>query len=100
MIFTIISTLLLALFGYQSFSAPWQAPSYVDFFEGYATSALEDQGQPCPLPTTRYSIHTGQVACYPSSGGIWMSELDALELQYLGIDRFLSTERPDVPKEK
>ncbi|KAH7133018.1 hypothetical protein EDB81DRAFT_807478 [Dactylonectria macrodidyma] len=110
MIFTIISILLMALFSYHSFASyssilPFSAPSQESDLsdstsEGFASSALEHQGQPCPLPTTRYSIHTGQAACYPSSGGIWVSELDALELQYLDIDRFSSTERPDVPKEE
>ncbi|KAF4987293.1 hypothetical protein FDECE_15495, partial [Fusarium decemcellulare] len=97
MIFTITSILLMVLFSYRSFasyssilpfSAPLQEPDLSSSTsEGFASSAVEHQGQPCPLPTTRYSIHTGQAACYPSSGGIWMSELDALELQYLDIDR-------------
>lgn len=100
-VFTIISIPLIALFSHRSFASyssilPFSAPS-----QEYSTSnALEHQSRPCPLPTTRYSIHTGQAACYPSSGGIWLSELDALELQYLGIDRLSSTERPDVPKEE
>ncbi len=48
----------------------------------------------CALPTTtRYSIHTGQTTCYPSSGGIWMSDLGPVELQYLGINRFNTTLR-------
>ncbi|KAL4937097.1 hypothetical protein BDV06DRAFT_203620 [Aspergillus oleicola] len=109
MTFTIISILLMA-FSYKSFTSsssilPFSASSQESDLSdstsgGSANSALEHQGQPCPLPTTRYSIHTGQAACYPSSGGIWMSELDALELQYLHLDRFSSTERPDVPKEE
>ncbi|RSL39075.1 hypothetical protein CEP53_014339 [Fusarium sp. AF-6] len=104
LILTIISSLLIALFIYYPFASyssilPFSAPSQESDLSD-SPSALEHQSQPCPLPTTRYSIHTGQAACYPSSGGIWVSELDALELQYLGIDRFSSTERPDVPKEE
>ncbi|KAF7594439.1 hypothetical protein BBP40_009261 [Aspergillus hancockii] len=47
----------------------------------------------CSLPTTRYDINSGQAACYPSSGGIWMTIIGPLELQYLDINRFESTER-------
>ncbi|KAJ5890738.1 uncharacterized protein N7473_006966 [Penicillium subrubescens] len=47
----------------------------------------------CSLPTTRYDIQTGITACYPSSGGIWLADLGPVELQYLGINRFDSTER-------
>lgn len=109
-VFTIILILIIALFSYSSFTPYLQIPSFSTPSQesilshstsgGAASSATEYQGQPCPLPTTRYSIHTGQAACYPSSGGIWISELDALELQYLGIDRFSSTERPDIPQEE
>ncbi|RSL87556.1 hypothetical protein CEP52_015493 [Fusarium oligoseptatum] len=104
LILTIISSLLIGLFIHYPFASyssilPFSALSQESDLSD-SPSALKHQGQPCPLPTTRYSIHTGQAACYPSSGGIWVSELDALELQYLGIDRFSSTERPDVPKEE
>ncbi|RDW93726.1 uncharacterized protein DSM5745_01048 [Aspergillus mulundensis] len=47
----------------------------------------------CTLPTTRHSITTGLTSCYPSSGGIWVSELGPLELQHLSINRFDSSER-------
>jgi hypothetical protein len=47
----------------------------------------------CSLPTTHYNIQTGITACYPSSGGIWLANLGPVELQYLGINRFDSTER-------
>lgn len=53
----------------------------------------ERQKLACSLPTARYDIDTNHVACYPSSGGIWMAELGPVELQYLGINRFESTER-------
>ncbi|KAL4789705.1 hypothetical protein BDV19DRAFT_373708 [Aspergillus venezuelensis] len=103
--FTILSLVLLVLFSYKSFtssasilpfSAPWQE-SLSDTSESpHEEHVRLSERQPCPLPTTRYSIHTGQAACYPSSGGIWLSDLGPLELQYLGIDRFASTARPDV----
>jgi hypothetical protein len=32
-------------------------------------------------------------ACYPSTGGIWLADLGPVELEYLGINRFGSTER-------
>ena len=57
---------------------------------------VRDDSRPtsdCRLPTARYDIYTGQAACYPSSGGIWMAELGPLELQHLKINRFESTER-------
>lgn len=47
----------------------------------------------CPLPTARYDLDTGFAACYPASGGVWMAELGPLDLQYLDIPRFKSTER-------
>ncbi|KAL4967853.1 uncharacterized protein BDV14DRAFT_197493 [Aspergillus stella-maris] len=107
--FTILSLVLLVLFSYKSFTdssfiSPFSAPSQESLSD---TSGSPDEEharlydrQPCPLPTTRYSIHTGQAACYPSSGGIWLSELGPLELQHLGLDRFSSTERPDISKEE
>lgn len=42
----------------------------------------------CDLPTTRFNPANGMVFCYPSSGGLWMTSLDAVLLQYLEIDRF------------
>ncbi|KAL4951890.1 hypothetical protein BDW69DRAFT_168983 [Aspergillus filifer] len=107
--FMILSLALLTLFSYRSLTGssiipPFSAPSQEslpDTSESpYDEYVRPYERQPCPLPTTRYSIHTGQTACYPSSGGIWLSELGPLELQYLGLDRFSSTERPDVSKEE
>lgn len=42
----------------------------------------------CDPPTTRFNLDMGRVFCYPSSGGVWMKSLDAVLLQYLGVDRF------------
>lgn len=106
---TMLFFLLMALFSYKSFARsssilPFSAPSQESISETSEPTnedyVLPDERRPCPLPTTRYSIHTGQAACYPSSGGIWLSDLGPLELQYLGIDRFSSTERPDWSKEQ
>ncbi|KAF3385483.1 hypothetical protein F1880_001728 [Penicillium rolfsii] len=47
----------------------------------------------CILPNARYNVKTGITACYPSSGGIWLANIGPVELQYLGINRFDSTER-------
>ncbi|KAJ5389394.1 uncharacterized protein N7496_000462 [Penicillium cataractarum] len=47
----------------------------------------------CYFSTKRYDIQSGMTACYPTSGGIWLAELGPVELQYLGINRFDSTER-------
>ncbi|KAJ5464752.1 uncharacterized protein N7458_000438 [Penicillium daleae] len=54
----------------------------------------------CSLPTTRYDIQTGKTSCYPSSGGIWLADLGPVELQYLGINRFDSTERSENQSEE
>ncbi|KAI9150628.1 FAD-dependent monooxygenase asL4 [Paramyrothecium foliicola] len=105
-----VSIFLMAFFSYN-FSTSYssillRSASLQESGHSYSTSSesadsdLEHQGQPCPLPTYRYSIQTGLAACYPSSGGIWMSDLDAVELQYLEIDRFSSTERPDISQEE
>ncbi|KAL4931666.1 uncharacterized protein BDV17DRAFT_256215 [Aspergillus undulatus] len=102
---TTITILLLAFFSYiswhyqspdLSFSASIREP---DLSGGSANSVIETEGHPCPLPSTRYSIRTRQATCYPSSGGVWLSELGPLELQHLGINRFASTDRPDLSKE-
>ncbi|OOQ85835.1 hypothetical protein PEBR_24036 [Penicillium brasilianum] len=47
----------------------------------------------CYQITTRYNIQTGMTACYPSSGGIWLADLGPVELPFLEIHRFDSTER-------
>lgn len=47
----------------------------------------------CSMPISRYSLITGMTSCYPSSGGIWTAKLGPVELLYLGIDRFESSER-------
>jgi hypothetical protein len=63
-----------------------------DLFAG-----IPQNGQPpditCHISTTRYKIQTGMTACYPSSGGIWLADLGRMELHYLEINRFDSTER-------
>ncbi|KAL4911095.1 hypothetical protein BDW74DRAFT_172546 [Aspergillus multicolor] len=61
-------------------------------FDGGSDVAIQTVPK-CALPSTRYSITTGLTSCYPSSGGIWVSELGPLELQYLGIHRFDTSER-------
>ncbi|KAL4922834.1 hypothetical protein BDW62DRAFT_171836 [Aspergillus aurantiobrunneus] len=44
-------------------------------------------------PITRFNPQTDQTACYPSSGGIWISHLGPVELQQLQINRFETSTR-------
>ncbi|KAJ5086516.1 hypothetical protein NUU61_007823 [Penicillium alfredii] len=70
-----------------------QSPLSPDTDSSSGSDSTASPTHNCLLPITRYDIYTGQVACYPSSGGIWMAELGPLELQHLNINRFESTER-------
>lgn len=107
LIFLGVSVLLLVLIVNDNLSVPFVAggSSLFRFFpirpqpaQTAQTSSAYPDEQPgvndnCRLPTARYDIYTNKAACYPSSGGIWMVELDALELRHLNINRFESTER-------
>ncbi|KAL4811262.1 hypothetical protein BDV18DRAFT_128993, partial [Aspergillus unguis] len=85
------SIILLGSFVYKSSGGP-HAPA-IGEVDDSQLGMVHVEKHECPLLTTRYSIRTGQTACYPSSGGIWMAELGPIELQHLGIARFQSTER-------
>ncbi|GMG17576.1 unnamed protein product [Aspergillus oryzae var. brunneus] len=88
----VTSISLLALILYQTLYGHHIYPTkHPPSFNEVTSIGIADHN--CSLPTARYDISTGRAACYPSSGGIWMAELSALELQYLNIDRFNSSER-------
>ena len=58
----------------------------------------------CDPPTLRFNPNQSPflktVYCYPSSGGAWIASLTAVELSYLGIDRFNTSYRfPDQTAE-
>ncbi|KAI9802129.1 MAG: hypothetical protein M1833_002050 [Piccolia ochrophora] len=44
-------------------------------------------------PDKRWDLETGQAACWPSTGGVWIKSMTPVELFYTGLDRF-----NDVPK--
>ncbi|OJJ08895.1 hypothetical protein ASPVEDRAFT_48025 [Aspergillus versicolor CBS 583.65] len=91
-IFIVSSIILVLLLIYRPaavFSGPKKIAEATQISIKPNTGPQDD----CELPTTRYSIYTGQTACYPSSGGIWVSDLGPVELQYLGINRFNTTLR-------
>jgi hypothetical protein len=51
-----------------------------------------------PEPTNRSTLtpHGAKVACWPSSGGIWIKHVDLLDMHFLGLDCFSNTPRqPD-----
>jgi hypothetical protein len=82
-------------YGGSTYSTDTQAAEKTDLFAGPSSKRpnINSPNSRCSLPTTRYNIQTGITACYPSSGGIWIADLGPVELQYLGINRFDSTER-------
>jgi len=51
-------------------------------------------------PIMRSEVPYGGASCWPSTGGIWMKELDAVEMAYLGIDRFNNVPRAADPVEE
>ncbi|PGG99366.1 hypothetical protein AJ79_08560 [Helicocarpus griseus UAMH5409] len=53
-----------------------------------------------PEETHRFDSATGNVACWPSTGGIWVSSLHPVEVQYLSIDRFSVVERSSEQEEE
>lgn len=55
----------------------------------------------CPFhPIKRYELGYDIVACWPSTGGVWVKKLSPVEMQYLGVDRFADTERSTDPAEE
>jgi hypothetical protein len=45
-------------------------------------------------PNKRYDLNTNKLACWPSTGGVWIrSQTTPAELLWLGIDRFSNTNR-------
>lgn len=51
-------------------------------------------------PISRYDLAYDQVACWPSTGGVWIKHLSPVEMQYLGLDRFADAERSADPAEE
>ncbi|KAL4887518.1 hypothetical protein BJY04DRAFT_176127 [Aspergillus karnatakaensis] len=103
-VLVLVSTVSLFIFGYKSFHSNTGSQHLISGDSNHLLNVLDHDSavskHPCPLPTARYDILTGHAACYPSSGGIWMAELGPLELEYLGINRFESTERAPVQKDE
>ncbi|KAE8133952.1 hypothetical protein BDV38DRAFT_273910 [Aspergillus pseudotamarii] len=88
----VTSISLLALISYQTLHGDRIYPTkHTSSLNEVLSIGIADHN--CSLPTARYDISTGRAACHPSSGGIWMVELSALELQYLNINCFNSPER-------
>lgn len=55
-----------------------------------------------PIPTIRSRLtrYGALVACWPSSGGIWIKHADPVEMKFLGLDRFRDTKKMyDAKKE-
>jgi hypothetical protein len=52
-----------------------------------------------PLPTRRSTIlpHGARVACWPSTGGIWIKQVPPVELTYMSLSHTNDTLRPDPP---
>jgi hypothetical protein len=52
-----------------------------------------------PLPTRRSTIlpHGARVACWPSTGGIWIKQASPVELTYMSLSHTHDTRRPDPP---
>lgn len=82
-------------YGGSTYSSDSQEAENADLFAEPSSKSPNDNSpnSRCSLPTTRYNIQTGITACYPSSGGIWIADIGPVELQYLDISRFDSTER-------
>ena len=55
----------------------------------------EGEGRLRPEPTMRSAImeHGARVACWPSSGGVWIKAADIVDLDFLGLDRLSDTAR-------
>lgn len=54
-----------------------------------------NDGHVSPEPTIRSSLvkHGARVACWPSSGGVWIKQADIVDMEFLGLDRFQDTPR-------
>ncbi|KAI9927443.1 hypothetical protein ASPWEDRAFT_186797 [Aspergillus wentii DTO 134E9] len=50
-------------------------------------------------PRIRYEPGRRGIACYPSTGGMWIANAEPLILQHLNVDRFTRTERFQDPAE-
>jgi hypothetical protein len=50
-----------------------------------------------PLPTKRSTLleHGARVACWPSSGGVWIKHAPPAELDFLNLSRTNDTDRPE-----
>ncbi|KAH8707179.1 hypothetical protein GQ44DRAFT_557501, partial [Phaeosphaeriaceae sp. PMI808] len=52
-------------------------------------------GSTRPEPSARSAVveHGARVACWPSSGGIWIRHANLVDMSFLGVDRWLDTPR-------
>jgi hypothetical protein len=48
-----------------------------------------------PLPTARSRLtrHGARVACWPSTGGVYVEHADIIDMHFLGLNRFADTDR-------
>jgi hypothetical protein len=60
-----------------------------------AWRACVQDGHPTPEPTERskITIYGARVACWPSSGGVWIKHADLVELDFMGVNRLRNTLR-------
>lgn len=47
-----------------------------------------------PVARSTLITHGARVACWPSSGGVWIKHADVVDMEFLGVDRF-----EDTPKQ-
>ncbi|KAF2005048.1 hypothetical protein P154DRAFT_518623 [Amniculicola lignicola CBS 123094] len=74
------------------YNVAWFGPSGVPlFYSAWRARA----GFPSPEPTARSTIlrHGARIACWPSTGGVWIKTADVAEIDFLDIDRFEDTPR-------
>ena len=60
-------------------------------YDSAPTTHIDDE-QPFK-PTLRYDLSTSKAACWPSTGGVWIKSVTAVELDFLGVARLNSVER-------
>ncbi|KAF2827969.1 hypothetical protein CC86DRAFT_369148 [Ophiobolus disseminans] len=73
-------------------NTPWYDPNGIPLF--YSAWRAKP-GPISPEPTQRSSLlkHGARIACWPSTGGVWIKHADLVDLNFLGLSRFLDTSR-------
>lgn len=69
---------------------PWFDMNGTPLFYG-AWRAKPGRASPEPIARSIVSKHKARVACWPSSGGVWIKHADLVELDFLDLDRFADT---------